>query len=305
MRTDPALHFTTGDELVEASRVAMARASAAMGDWFEVVPKAPCAVEGTLTGAKAFYFPPAEDGSRGGTFFVNIADPSSWGTFELEAMAFHEGIPGHHLQLAIAGELPGLGADVPPARPQLGVRRGLGALLRTAHRRDGPLRNAGRPDRHARRRLDARLPGWSWTPACTRSAGAVSRRSTTCSRTPRSRRAWCAPRSTATSSRPGRRTSYMIGRLEIQRMRREAEQRQGEGFDGEEVPLRRARLRLAAARGARPGGEGAAALRVLARGSDSPDRTARPGVRNPCRSAGTIRVRGSWSQGGGQAGRAW
>jgi uncharacterized protein (DUF885 family) len=76
-----------------------------MGDWFEVVPKAPCAVEGTLTGAKAFYFPPAEDGSRGGTFFVNIDDPSSWGTFELEAMAFHEGIPGHHLQLAIAGEL--------------------------------------------------------------------------------------------------------------------------------------------------------------------------------------------------------
>ena len=105
MRDDPALHFTSGDELVTASETAMARAWAAMTDWFEVLPQAPCAVEGTTTGAKAFYFPPASDGSRGGTFFVNVTDPTAWGTFELEAMAFHEGIPGHHLQIAIAGEL--------------------------------------------------------------------------------------------------------------------------------------------------------------------------------------------------------
>ena len=90
MRTDPALHFTTGEELVEASKVALARASAAMGDWFEVVPKAPCAVEGTLTGAKAFYFPPAEDGSRGGTFFVNIDDPSSWNAIASSSKVPHD-----------------------------------------------------------------------------------------------------------------------------------------------------------------------------------------------------------------------
>ena len=69
-----------------------------------------------LTGPKAFYFPPSGDGSRGGTFFVNVTDPSAWGTFELEAMAFHEGIPGHHLQLAIAAEL---GDDVPEFRKHL------------------------------------------------------------------------------------------------------------------------------------------------------------------------------------------
>ena len=108
MRDDPALHFTGGEELVTASETAMARAWAAIGDWFEVLPQAPCVVEGTTTGAKAFYFPPASDGSRGGTFFINVSDPASWGTFELEAMAFHEGIPGHHLQLAIAGELTGV-----------------------------------------------------------------------------------------------------------------------------------------------------------------------------------------------------
>ena len=105
MRTDPKLHFETGDELVEASEVAMQRAWDAMPAWFEVLPQAPCGVQSTMTGAKAFYFPPAGDGSRGGTFFVNVADPASWGTFELEAMAFHEGIPGHHLQIAIASEL--------------------------------------------------------------------------------------------------------------------------------------------------------------------------------------------------------
>ena len=35
------------------------------------------------------------DGSRGGSFFVNVSNPGAWGTFELESMAFHEGIPGH------------------------------------------------------------------------------------------------------------------------------------------------------------------------------------------------------------------
>ena len=74
MRTDPLLHFEHGDEMVEQSKIALARAEAAMGDWFEVVPQAPCAVSGTEVGAKAFYFPPAGDGSRGGTFFVNVAE---------------------------------------------------------------------------------------------------------------------------------------------------------------------------------------------------------------------------------------
>jgi uncharacterized protein (DUF885 family) len=108
MRTDPALHFSSGDQLVDAAEVAMQRAWDVMPAWFEVLPQAPCAVQATTSGAKAFYFPPAGDGSRGGTFFINVADPSSWGIFELESMAFHEGIPGHHLQLAIAAELDGV-----------------------------------------------------------------------------------------------------------------------------------------------------------------------------------------------------
>ena len=72
----------------------MQRAWDAMPEWFEVLPQAPCAVQPTTTGAKAFYFPPAGDGSRGGTFFVNIADPTSWGTFELSRWPSTRAFPG-------------------------------------------------------------------------------------------------------------------------------------------------------------------------------------------------------------------
>ena len=133
MRTDPKLHFERAEELVEQSRRALARAEAAMKDWFEVLPRASCAVEGTDVGMIAFYFPPSNDGSRGGTFFVNTSDPAAWGRFEPESMAFHEGVPGHHLQLAIAAELPACrtSAHAEVCR-QLRVLRGVGSLLRTA-----------------------------------------------------------------------------------------------------------------------------------------------------------------------------
>ena len=75
--------------------------------------KADCIVQETPSGAQAFYYPAADDGSRPGMFFMNTADPSSWGIHEVESTAFHEGIPGHHLQVAIAQEL---GDTVPEFR---------------------------------------------------------------------------------------------------------------------------------------------------------------------------------------------
>lgn len=86
----------------------MTKARAATVDWFGLVPKADCHVEEVKTGAGAYYFPPAKDGTRGGTVFWNTADPTGWGRFEIEAVAYHEGIPGHHLQMAIAAELEGI-----------------------------------------------------------------------------------------------------------------------------------------------------------------------------------------------------
>ncbi|MEX0796236.1 MAG: DUF885 domain-containing protein [Acidimicrobiia bacterium] len=108
LRDDPDLHFESGPEVVEYSENAMAKAKAAMGDWFGRLPKADCVVSETPVGPLAFYLPPAPDGSRPGTFFINTARPSNWGRFEIEAMAYHESIPGHHLHLAISQELEGI-----------------------------------------------------------------------------------------------------------------------------------------------------------------------------------------------------
>ena len=228
MRDDPTLHFTRGKELVTASETAMARAWAAIPGWFETLPQAPCVVEGTTTGAKAFYFPPASDGSRGGTFFINVSDPTSWGTFELEAMAFHEGIPGHHLQLAIAGELTG----VPEFRKHLhnsAYAEGWGlyterlsdemGLYSSAVDRMGMF--AADSMRACRLVVDTGLHAFGWSReqavqymvANSPLAEGVVR-----------------PEVDRYIVAPGQATSYMVGRLEIQRMRAEAEQRQGDAF---------------------------------------------------------------------------
>ncbi|GAA6151434.1 DUF885 domain-containing protein [Pseudoteredinibacter isoporae] len=57
---------------------------------------------------RAFYQRPALDGSRPGRYYVNLADMDQMAVYELEALAYHEGIPGHHMQLAIAQELDGI-----------------------------------------------------------------------------------------------------------------------------------------------------------------------------------------------------
>ena len=230
MRTDPALHFERPEELVEQSRVALARAESVMGEWFEVVPKAPCAVEDTKVGAKAFYFAPAQDGSRGGTFFVNTDDPSSWGRFELEAMAFHEGVPGHHLQLAIAAELP---ESIPQFRKHVhnsAYSEGWG--LYSERLSDEMGLYSGAIDRMGMYSADSlracRLVvdtglhalGWSRQQAIDYM---VANSPLT--------EGVCRPEVDRYICRPGQATSYMIGRLEIQRMRREAEERQGARFD--------------------------------------------------------------------------
>jgi uncharacterized protein (DUF885 family) len=229
MRSDPALHFTRGEELVEASEVAMQRAWDAMPDWFEVLPQAPCAVQATTTGAKAFYFPPASDGSRGGTFFINVDDPESWGTFELESMAFHEGIPGHHLQLAISSELTG----VPEFRKHLhnsAYAEGWG--LYTERLADemglysGPVDRIGMlaadSMRACRLVVDTGMHalGWSRQQAVQYMVDNSPLRAS-----------MCQPEIDRYAVTPGQACSYMVGRVEIQRMRAEAEQRQGDRFD--------------------------------------------------------------------------
>ena len=117
LRTDESLRFSDAGAVVAAAQAAMDRAVAATPRWFGIQPKAPCVMaEMPAAGAEdaplAFYLPPAEDGSRPGTYFVNTTAPTTRTRFESEALAFHESVPGHHLQLTIAQEL----TDIPDFR---------------------------------------------------------------------------------------------------------------------------------------------------------------------------------------------
>ncbi len=57
---------------------------------------------------KAFYQRPSEDGTRPGLYYANLYDMKAMPVYQMEALAYHEGIPGHHMQLAIQQELQGI-----------------------------------------------------------------------------------------------------------------------------------------------------------------------------------------------------
>ena len=108
LRDDPGLHYTHPDDVVADALRCLDKAAAAMGGWFDPTPGAPCVADPTDIGAMAYYYPPTSDGVRPGRFFFNIADPAAWAMFQVPAVAYHEGIPGHHLQLALAIENDGI-----------------------------------------------------------------------------------------------------------------------------------------------------------------------------------------------------
>lgn len=103
LREDPALHYSDPGDVVAAATELHARARELAPAWFARTPRASCEVRATEHGSIAFYSPPAADGSRAGVFFVNTSDPTVWGP-NLAATVFHEGIPGHHFQGALALE---------------------------------------------------------------------------------------------------------------------------------------------------------------------------------------------------------
>jgi uncharacterized protein (DUF885 family) len=229
LRTDPALRHNEVDEILAACETAFARARAEMPKWFDRLPVADCAIRTTDQGALGFYYPPADDGSRGGVFYVNTADPTAWGRFEIEALSYHEGIPGHHLQLAIASEL----TDLPALRRHTifnAYAEGWGlyterlademGLYSTPMDRLGMLTMDSM--RACRLVVDTGLHalGWSRQQAIdyivTNSPMSVANVTNEVNRY---------------ATWPGQACGYMIGRLEILRIRAEAEQRRGEAFD--------------------------------------------------------------------------
>lgn len=115
LRSDPALHFSAAAEVFAVAEESLARANAAIGGWFGRLPRTPCFVVAMAEheakhSTIAYYRQPAADGSRPGTYFINTSEPTSRPRYEAEVLAFHEAVPGHHLQIAIAQELDDLPA---------------------------------------------------------------------------------------------------------------------------------------------------------------------------------------------------
>ncbi len=84
-----------------------------LDELFIVKPKADLKVKAVeafreKAAGKAFYQQPAPDGSRPGIYYANLYDMEAMPTYQMEALAYHEGIPGHHMQIAIAQELEGV-----------------------------------------------------------------------------------------------------------------------------------------------------------------------------------------------------
>ena len=234
LRTDPALRWKDGDELLDAARAAVSRAEDLAPQWFGRLPSQRCTVEPVPAdeapgAAAAYYLPPSLDGTRVGTYFANTYKAAERDRYSCEATAFHEAVPGHHFQITLALELP----DLPLLRRIAWVTaytEGWGLYAERLADEMGLYADAvGRLGmvttdamRAARLVVDTGLhaKGWSRQQAVDYMAANTA----------------MAPVEIDFEidryiSDPGQALSYMVGRLEIQRIRAEAERTLGDRFD--------------------------------------------------------------------------
>ncbi len=114
-RTDDQFFYTSREEYVADAQAAIDRLGERMPEFFGVLPTDPLTIKPVeafreRSAGKAFYQRPAPDGSRPGTYYVNLYNLRDMSKNELEALAYHEGLPGHHLQLSIQVQLGNLPA---------------------------------------------------------------------------------------------------------------------------------------------------------------------------------------------------
>lgn len=115
LRTDPALYFTSEAEIEAKATAALAAAKAKIPEFFGRLPKTDCVVhrvpdvEAPFT-TIAYYREPNPDGTKPGEYMINVSSPAKRARFEAEVLAYHESIPGHHLQIALAMEEPAVPA---------------------------------------------------------------------------------------------------------------------------------------------------------------------------------------------------
>ncbi|WP_370182585.1 DUF885 family protein [Alteriqipengyuania sp.] len=121
-RTDDRFYYDTREAYLADAQAVIDAMEAKLPEYFTTLPKADMVIKPVeafreQSAGKAFYQSPAPDGSRPGTYYVNLYNLKDMSKNELEALAYHEAVPGHHLQRAIQTEL----GDVPPFRRFGGV----------------------------------------------------------------------------------------------------------------------------------------------------------------------------------------
>ncbi|MGE0621201.1 MAG: DUF885 family protein [Pseudomonadales bacterium] len=116
-KDDPALYFPNTDEgrqgYLTESTTLLANIETQLPAYFGLLPKAGLVVKRVepyreQPGAAQHYNLSSPDGSRPGVYYAHLIDMTAMPRWSLEATAYHEGLPGHHLQLAIANELEGV-----------------------------------------------------------------------------------------------------------------------------------------------------------------------------------------------------
>jgi uncharacterized protein (DUF885 family) len=109
------------DQYIADATAAIDNIEGQLPEYFGILPQADLIVKRVepfreQDGAAQHYYPGTPDGSRPGTYYAHLSDMTSMPKRELEVIAYHEGLPGHHMQISIAQEL----QDIPQFRTQAG-----------------------------------------------------------------------------------------------------------------------------------------------------------------------------------------
>ena len=117
LRTDPRFYATSPEDLLRRTSLVLKRMDGQLPKLFKTLPRTPYGIRPVpdYLAPKiytAYYDPPAGDGTRAGFYTVNTYNLPSRPLYEVEALSFHEAVPGHHLQIALQQEI----ADLPQFR---------------------------------------------------------------------------------------------------------------------------------------------------------------------------------------------